>query len=350
RWLFAIDTLPALYGPLFYLYTRALLRRDVRASRAWPHFVPFVVYTLAELPRLLSPGVAKLALATGGQAASASLWLEALDWGVELQGLAYLVACLGVVRSHRAALEQAFSNLEKRQVRWLGRLLGVLLVLWVGSMAARATGLPVLIYVHAALTIVISAIAYRNAVEPELFEVALAETRPDAPAALHPPAPSSAPPAPPPAPSSAAPARPLELLSVAPTRPPKPSLSLPATSPAPSSGSPGTSPAPSSALTATPPDPSSAVPATSPDPPPAPAARAPVRPPSFDPSASADVAPAARYQKARLKDEQALDIAERLRAFFERERPYLDPDFALATLAERLGESPHHLSQVLNER
>src|SRR5215475_11566056 len=55
EWLFAIDTFPALYGPLFYLYARALLRRDVRARTAWIHFVPFVAYTLYDIPRFLLP-------------------------------------------------------------------------------------------------------------------------------------------------------------------------------------------------------------------------------------------------------------------------------------------------------
>ncbi|HEU4535740.1 MAG TPA: helix-turn-helix domain-containing protein, partial [Polyangiaceae bacterium] len=294
------------------------------ARRAWPHFLPFAVYTLVTLPRLLSPGAAKLALATGARVDAATPWFDALDWGVELQGLAYLTACLVVVRRHRAALEREFSNLERRQVRWLGQLLGALLVLWLGSMAAHATRLPLLIYVHIPLTLVVYVIAYLNAVEPELFETAPA-ARPDA------------------APASRSPALALSPASRSPA-------------PAPSSASHSPAPVPSPAFPAgVTPEPSTDQPAA------LPAASSPVwqagaapeataGPPFVEAATPAEAAAPARYQKAKLKDEQARDIAERLRACFDRERPYLDPDFALATLAERLDASPHHISQVLNER
>jgi AraC-like DNA-binding protein len=309
RWLFAIDTLPALYGPLFYLYTRTLLRRDVRARRAWPHFVPFVAFTLDQLPRLLLPGPAKLGLIARGAAPwpRHELW----EWAVDLQGLLYFAACLAVVRGHRAALEREFSNLEQKQVRWLGALLVTLLLLWLGSVAAHATGLPILIYVHAALTVLVYVIAYLNAAQPELFLATPAEAQAFLPASA-PRLPPAAAPRPPHAPA------------------PEPSPAPPPTSTPP-------------AVEATPPAP--AAPADAPSP--APAAPADAPPPAS--AAPADVPPPLRYQKARLRDDQALAIAGRLRTLFEQQRPYLDPDFALSDLAARLDVSPHHASQVLNE-
>jgi AraC-like DNA-binding protein len=270
-WLFAIDTLPALYGPIFYLYARALLRQDVVLERAWPHFVPFVAYTLWHLPWLLASGRDKLAIITHREPIAAPL-REVLDWCVELQGAGYLVACLLMVREYRRALRDTHSNLDRRRLGWLGQLLGTLLAIWIGGMLAHATGLPLLAYVHVVLTATIYVIAYRNAVEPELFQPLRAPV-----AAVN-----------------AAAASIPERLALGSTMTPQASL------------------APASAGEA---------------------AEAPVR-----------------YQKAGLSPESAATIAERLASSFRSDQPYLDPDFTLAALAERLGVSPHHVSQVLNEK
>src|ERR1041384_630657 len=81
-WLLSIDTLPALYGPLFYLYARAASGLGLGA-RPWLHGLPFVAYSLYDLPRFLLPGPEKLSLAldeTLGLSLVQTLW----QWGVEL--------------------------------------------------------------------------------------------------------------------------------------------------------------------------------------------------------------------------------------------------------------------------
>ncbi len=57
----------------------------------------------------------------------------------------------------------------------------------------------------------------------------------------------------------------------------------------------------------------------------------------------------AKYQKSSLSGEDAAAIRRRLLSIMERERLFLDPDLTLPELSERLGVSPHHLSQVINE-
>ena len=61
-WLFLIEPLNALYGPLFYLYARALTVELKASRRLALHFAPFVLFTLFALPRILLPGPEKLEL------------------------------------------------------------------------------------------------------------------------------------------------------------------------------------------------------------------------------------------------------------------------------------------------
>jgi AraC-like DNA-binding protein len=63
--------------------------------------------------------------------------------------------------------------------------------------------------------------------------------------------------------------------------------------------------------------------------------------------ANAD-APSGRYERSGLRDAEAVALKESLIALMAREHPYRDPDLTLPDLAERLGTTPHKLSEVLN--
>ena len=58
--------------------------------------------------------------------------------------------------------------------------------------------------------------------------------------------------------------------------------------------------------------------------------------------------PAGRYERSGLRDAEAVALKESLIALMTREHPYRDPDLTLPDLAERLGTTPHKLSEVLN--
>lgn len=63
-----------------------------------------------------------------------------------------------------------------------------------------------------------------------------------------------------------------------------------------------------------------------------------------------DAPPAKKYEKSTLTSERAEVYLTRLLDFMEREKPYKDGDLTLPKLAARLNVSPHHLSQIINER
>ena len=60
--------------------------------------------------------------------------------------------------------------------------------------------------------------------------------------------------------------------------------------------------------------------------------------------------PVQKYEKARLTDKQAEDIATRLLALMASAAPWRRNGLTLVELAAELGEPPHRVSQVLNER
>ncbi|RAK63492.1 helix-turn-helix domain-containing protein [Hymenobacter edaphi] len=68
------------------------------------------------------------------------------------------------------------------------------------------------------------------------------------------------------------------------------------------------------------------------------------------PAAGAPPAEPARYQHSGLPPHVAQEQARRLQLLMQQERLYRRPELRLDALAERLGLSRHHLSQVLNEQ
>jgi AraC-like DNA-binding protein len=59
---------------------------------------------------------------------------------------------------------------------------------------------------------------------------------------------------------------------------------------------------------------------------------------------------AKKYEKTGLDEGDSEMLKQRLLALIAGEKPHLDPELTLAQLARSLQASPHHLSQVLNEK
>lgn len=57
-----------------------------------------------------------------------------------------------------------------------------------------------------------------------------------------------------------------------------------------------------------------------------------------------------KYRKSRLPDALIIRYEQRLQATMATHKGFLDPELSLGKLADQVGISPHHLSQVMNER
>lgn len=66
--------------------------------------------------------------------------------------------------------------------------------------------------------------------------------------------------------------------------------------------------------------------------------------------AALQVQPHTKYRNSGLKEEDGLQIGQRLLRMMTEQKLYLDPDLTLESLAVKLEVSRHSLSQVLNER
>ena len=60
--------------------------------------------------------------------------------------------------------------------------------------------------------------------------------------------------------------------------------------------------------------------------------------------------PKKKYEKSSLSEEVEAAILQKLTRLMDEEKPYLQPDVSLTKLAGLLDTSPHHLSQLLNDR
>jgi AraC-like DNA-binding protein len=60
--------------------------------------------------------------------------------------------------------------------------------------------------------------------------------------------------------------------------------------------------------------------------------------------------PASKYVRSRLDEPRGTAYVARLKEVMELEKPWLENELTLAELAARVGCSPHHLSQLFNER
>ncbi len=56
-----------------------------------------------------------------------------------------------------------------------------------------------------------------------------------------------------------------------------------------------------------------------------------------------------KYEKSSLTSEIQENTLEKIQLVMQNEKPFLDSSFSLPSFAKRLGVSPHHLSQILNE-
>ncbi len=316
QWLFLIDSFQTLFGPAFYVYAVVLTRRPHQLRRLAIHTLPFVAHTLYLMPRLLMSGEDKRALMGVFQTQGVPVSDVVVQGAVEVTGLIYFVAALVTVRRYQESVAEQFSNLDRITLRWLRRLLTAMLLLWIASMFSFVTSIPILIYVHTGIAVVVYAIAYRTAVEADVLRAELSTRVPP--------------------PDLAEPPKRLRI----------PSSPHKATAPV------KTAAPPEHALADTPKQ------GTSSDSPRTLAQMSKDGDPQDVDPPSADVRHPAhgsgvhtkkkKYQKARLSQAKLDEIRTKLGEVFAAEQPYLNPNLTLTKLAARLAVSPHQLSQVLS--
>jgi AraC-like DNA-binding protein len=177
--LIALDApLPLLFGPLLYLYVRAITGVRTDDERTWLHAMPFAVYIafLALGFWWRSPSY-KLAFLDALMAGDEPLYVTISDLGKFVLGIGYTGAALTHLRRHRIRIEEYFANLQAVALLWLRVLTWAMLAVWCLALVffvARFLGLQVRAEASAATlgigtAIVVFAIGYFSMWQPEIF-------------------------------------------------------------------------------------------------------------------------------------------------------------------------------------
>ena len=170
--------LPWVFGPLVYLYAVAASDRSRRFQpRDALHFVPVVVVLIAALPIYMMSGPDKVALYDRLQAGKgAPTVIAVLSPFMYVSGLSYSVATIGYLRQHRRRVENAYSNTERVNLRWLMWLAGAAAATWLLAVSIRIANLIAYTtqrhdddLVALAIAIIVYSIGYMGLRQPEIF-------------------------------------------------------------------------------------------------------------------------------------------------------------------------------------
>ncbi|PWT96088.1 MAG: hypothetical protein C5B52_16400 [Bacteroidetes bacterium] len=113
--------LPLLFGPLLYLYTRSVLIKDFRmTSRAWMHFVPFLlVFVLTETGYLLLDRDAKLEMIQNLVSRKIPPYVYFVSALIFLQFFFYAGASLHLISKYKSLVSQRYSDEHRNNISWL---------------------------------------------------------------------------------------------------------------------------------------------------------------------------------------------------------------------------------------
>ncbi len=129
--LFILIGLPLLVGPLHYLYARFLIQPVARFEmRNGLPFLPLIVFTLIQMPSLFKS--TSEILSSLPDVESEGLELEQLifNWIIIIQGLAYILYTLVMIRTFSSKMKEVFSALDKVKLNWLQNITVMALVAW----------------------------------------------------------------------------------------------------------------------------------------------------------------------------------------------------------------------------
>lgn len=113
-----------LYGPLFYFYVRALIKKVSCSTKDLLHLIPFVVHFLIILPAFLLDHNSKVRayeafLSSGFTTAYQPL----LTYGMKIvQYVAYLILCVQMIKKYKNEIRDHLSNTYKTDLSWLKNL------------------------------------------------------------------------------------------------------------------------------------------------------------------------------------------------------------------------------------
>jgi AraC-like DNA-binding protein len=160
-----------LFGPLIYLYVKALTEKKSGFERKSAlHFLPAIIGAAVLTPFYLQSAHDKAGHIMNELAATCETCI-AIAWLTILQLLVYLIAAIRILRRHALRIRESFSSLEKINLNWLRILLIAYGIDWLAAFAWQLYGgKPAAAnYLWILVSLIMYAIGYMGWQQPEIF-------------------------------------------------------------------------------------------------------------------------------------------------------------------------------------
>jgi AraC-like DNA-binding protein len=121
--------IPLMHGPFLYLYTLSLTDRSSSWKISLLHFIPALAVFVYVIPFFLIPVEQKIYVYKN-QGVGYETFGNIKSIAIIVSGVSYVTASSVVLRKHRVAIANEFSNAEKVNLQWLQYLIYWIGVIW----------------------------------------------------------------------------------------------------------------------------------------------------------------------------------------------------------------------------
>lgn len=111
-----------IYPPLFFLYVRSLILREVNFKKQAFHFVPFILFVLCLVPFYMQSGDYKVDYLISAWQSTPVLH-RVVSGLIILQELIYIVLSLRLLVKHSKKVKSVYSSIEKYNLHWIRSLI-----------------------------------------------------------------------------------------------------------------------------------------------------------------------------------------------------------------------------------
>jgi AraC-like DNA-binding protein len=167
---------PALYGPLFYLYTRLVSKKEEHLHRIdFLHFSPFFLIYCVTFPIFFYSAEEKITFLNNMLQNIHHPVFSFFDFAVSIQGITYTIFTFKIVTEYNRNIKESYSNIDLINLNWLRYLTFSGAVIWsivaLGNIA-QMIGLHFADFnamLNIPLSILIYLIGYMGLKQPEIF-------------------------------------------------------------------------------------------------------------------------------------------------------------------------------------
>jgi len=171
------NALPYTFGPLLFLYVRALTHRRFTLTKIdGLHAVPAVLVLLYYSSLYFMPSAEKIALPEKIYFQQTVFSYTSIAAGL-LQALIYVVLCFRLLRIHTRKIKESFSAVEKVNLSWVHHRVSIYIVIWAIACGLQAfppggptAENPDVAIAYFLISLTLFSIGYRGMDQPEIFK------------------------------------------------------------------------------------------------------------------------------------------------------------------------------------